>query len=277
MILGIDHIALSCEDIIYGARLLNEVGFITKFVQNDVPNHPAKRHFLKSYAPFHSVAYCQAERGVSIELTQHSATLYDAPSSYQVLLNRLPAKTIPFVEDLPLCWGNAWCAALDCSQPAATLWSPFHAQFWYDSKYDESSQGRVCALLVPTTDLSVSEGFWINGLGFRMLKRGVTEDGCRWVYVAFHAPVQAWSLDMILAQSDQIQTLPYVDDPGFSCLAVISNRLIKDKEAMLEMGAREVSNEFNLEVGDKSLKIVMLRSPDNELVEIVEFVSTGRA
>ena len=272
MILGVDHIALSCEDVVYGAKLLGEVGYRAKFVQEDVPNHPAKRYLLMSYDPLHSVAYCQAQGSVSVELTQHSSPLLDAVSPYQVLLNTPPANVAPSVEDLSPSWENAWRAALRCSQPVAALWRPFHAQFWYDAGRDEPSLGFVRALLVPITDLSVSERFWVKGLGCRVVNRGVAEDKRRWAHVAFHALVPAWSLDVVLVEGEGGGALPYyLDDAGFPCLAVITNRMTEDQDSAMEMGGRDASEKFALEVGGKVLGIVVLRGPDNELVELIEF------
>ena len=271
MILGVDHIALSCEDVVHGAEVLGRVGCRAKFVQEGVPNHPAKRHLLTSYDQLHSVAYCQAEHSVSVELTQHSSMLRGAISPYQVLLNRPLANATPFVGGLSSSWKSAWRAALGCRQPVAALWHPFHAQFWYDAQCDGPSVGFVRAVLVPITELSVSERFWVRGLGCRVVNRGVTEDGYRWARVAFHAPVLAWSLDIVLAESDRADALSYLDDSGFPCLAVITNRLTEDQDTAMEMGGRDASEEFALEVGGKPLEIVVLRGPDNELVELIEF------
>ena len=56
-----------------------------RFLQDAVPNRPAKQRFLAAYEPSHAIAYCQAEEGLALELTRHSSPLCDAPSPYQVL------------------------------------------------------------------------------------------------------------------------------------------------------------------------------------------------
>lgn len=270
MILGVDHIALSCGDIYQGAQLLNESGYRIKFLQTNVPNHPAKQLFLKSYDSMHSLAYCQITNGVSIELTQHFSPLSDTASFYQVLMGVLPSNSIPFDRDMPPSWGNAWRIILGCRNPAAFLWRPLHTQFWYDEHINKHLNRFIRAVLVSVINLAISERFWVAGLGFHIVNSGITEDGRKWALIAFRAPVQAWSLEVILLEDDS-KTHPYVDDPGFPCLALISNSLIKDKEFILTMGARNISEEFSLEVGEKKVKIIMLSGPDNELLEIIEF------
>lgn len=271
MILGVDHIALSCENVVHGAKLLGEVGYRAKFIQEGLSNHPAKQSLLTVYDPLHSVAYCQAEQGVSLELTQHSSLLRDAVSPYQVLLNGPPADVIPFVGDLSSSWESVWRVAVGCSQPVAALWRSLHAQFWYDAQHDEPLPVFVRALLVPITDLSVSEKFWVKGLGCRVVNRGVVEERRRWARVAFRALVPTWSLDVVLVECDRGGKLAYLDDAGFPCLAVITNRMTEDQDTAMEMGGRDAGEEFALEVGGRVLGISVLHGPDNELIELIEF------
>jgi len=272
MIFGVDHIALSCGDISHGVKLLNEIGYRAKYVQEDIPNNPAKRPFLKSYDSAHSIAYCQIANGVSIELTQHASTLNDTVSSYQLLFNRPPADTIDFDEALPLSWENAWRAVPGCRHPVAALWVPFHSQFWYDAEHDNILSGFVSALMLSVKNLHASERFWTKGLSFSIINRGITDDGHEFLHIAFRPPVKAWSLDLILLEDDKRKSQSYLDDSGFPCLALISNHLADDKERLLDTGAGDLSDEFSLNLGNKSLNILMLRGPDSEIIEIIELV-----
>ena len=49
MILGVDHIALSCEDVVVASRQLETAGYHVKFIHQDAPNRPAKRRFLPNF------------------------------------------------------------------------------------------------------------------------------------------------------------------------------------------------------------------------------------
>ena len=108
-----------------------------------------------------------------------------------------------------------------------------------------------------------------------MLKRGEMEQGKGWLQLAFQAPVPAWRLEVILVESEAARPPAFLDDPGFPCLALISSSLARDQDTAGEMGARESSEEFFLEVGEKVLKILMLRGPDQELLELIEIPKTG--
>lgn len=270
MIMGIDHIALSCENVIQGADFLRQVGYRAKFIQEQVPNPAAKKDLLRSYEPFHSIAYCQAEGSVAIELTAHSRLRRGTPSPYQVLLNRFPDHSDFCKDELPPGVESAWRASMGCIRPRSATWSPFQAQFWCDTKPEDASSKFVRALMFPVSNLSASERFWVQGLGCQCIKRGETETGNAWVRVGFRAPVPAWCLDLVLVEMKFARERPLIDDAGFPCLALISRRLASDKEQALKLGAREVCDQFNLEVGSRVLNILILRGPDDELVEFIE-------
>ncbi|MBI4308463.1 MAG: VOC family protein [Chloroflexi bacterium] len=266
-----DHIALSCSDVAQGAALLGEVGYHVRFVERDLFNHPAKRPFLRRYAATHSVAYCGLEGAISIELTRHEAPLGQGVSPYQVLLAGAPDDVSPWQESLPPSWASVWRRAIGCGEPVAARWHPFSAQLWYDAQSHVAPSGSVQALLLPVANRAASEAFWVSGLGCRVVGRSTEEDAWGWVRLSFSGPVTSWSVEVVLAEVDRRGGLPHLDDPGFPCLAVISNRLARDMETALRAGAREASEEFPLEVGGKTLKIVLVRGPDGELVEMLGF------
>jgi catechol 2,3-dioxygenase-like lactoylglutathione lyase family enzyme len=269
MILGVDHVALSCQDINDGAKVLIETGYRLKFLQEAVPNHPAKRHLLKSYEPGHSLAYLQADQSISVELTQHSSRLDAAPSPYQVFLDGCPPHARPCEDKVLAAWASVWQRVLGCGKPAMARLAPLNAQFWYDAHDCQLSRGQIRALMVPVSDLARAERFWCGGLRCHLIQRGTGVNELRWSHIAFRAPVPTWSLMVILAEVDKT-AMPYLDDPGFPCLALISNRLTMDKESLLKVGAHDISEEFPLVVGQKCLKIVIMRGPDNELIELIQ-------
>jgi len=269
MILGVDHLALSCQDVNDGAKVLIDAGYRLKFVQETVPNRPAKRHLLKSYEPWHSLAYLQADQSISVELTQHASCLDAALSPYQVFLDGCPPCSRPCADQVPAAWAGVWRRVLGCDKPALARLAPFNAQFWYDAHECQFGLGHIRALLVPVRDLARAERFWCGGLRCHLVQRGTGENESRWAHIAFRAPVPTWALKVILVEGDQTAR-PFLDDPGFPCLALISTSLTMDKESLLEVGAHDVSEEFILGVGQKYLRIVIVRGPDNELIELIQ-------
>ncbi len=84
MILGVDHVALSCDDLRRAAQNLEREGFRLKFVEERLPNAEAKKPFLREYRPDHGLAYCQGRAGVAVELTRHGRPLTNGPGFYRV-------------------------------------------------------------------------------------------------------------------------------------------------------------------------------------------------
>lgn len=276
MILGVDHVALSCADVTSGADVLAAAGYHIKFMQHDVPNDPSKQSILRSYDPLHAIAYAQIDAGVALELTQHSHPLQPDVSPYQVLFNGLPPDAVPLAESaeevcaLPPAWSSIWQRAGVCQRPAAVRWQPFAAQCWYDAQNMTPGTCSVRAVMLPAHDIARAETFWKTALGCRVVERGVADDGTAWVCVAFHSPVPSWRLQVVLVASDKEAPLPCADDAGFPCLALITNRLHSDMEQAFGAGATQGSAEFHIEVGGKGLNIIILRGPTGELVELIE-------
>jgi hypothetical protein len=273
MILGVDHVALSCDDIFSKASLFEEAGCRIKFVEERLYNPPEKRPFMTLYEPYHSIAYCQAAEGISIELTQHSNPLADGASSYQVLLSGTFSDTVPFNGRLSSALGEVWYEALHHARAEAGLWRPLHAQAWFTSGRAEAGPLRIRALMLQVKSLSVSENFWIKGIGTSLVKRGRTGNGRLWTHIAFSSPVRAWSADLLLVENPGIRHFRNIDEAGFSCLALLSNRMSHDKSIVMSRGATMVSDDFCLNVGGRSLNIALLRGPDGEIVEIIELAT----
>ena len=85
MILGVDHLALTTNDLDSTHRSLVSQGFECVFMERDVKNHSAKRLMLHDFQPVHDLALYRAESGVAIEVTRHGATCgpVQAPFDYE--------------------------------------------------------------------------------------------------------------------------------------------------------------------------------------------------
>lgn len=268
MILGADHVALSCEDVASASGVLAQAGYRARFLERDLPNPPAKRAFLGAYHPRHSLAYCEGPGGAALELTEHGGALPDAASPYQVLLGAAPPETRAVdMADSP--WVCVWQEAFGCRRPRAALWSPLRAQFWHDSDAGGAATG-VRALLVPVADVARAQEFWLSAMGCGLVAEGRSEAG-PWVRVAFRAPVPQWSLDVILAEGDGQPGSSLLDAAGFPCLGLLSTNVPRDSDRMRQAGAREGSGEFHVEINGKTLRIAVVRGPDGELLELIQY------
>lgn len=275
MILGIDHLALSCEDIHDAAQILASAGYRIKFVEQDVPNHPNKSRFLKAYRSVHSIAYCQGECGTAIELTQHSARLNEAESPYQVLLGTMSIDGRDQVSPQHS-YESIWQSALGCRSLRRVSWPKLHAQFWYDAASPTSRAAGIKGVLVPVADIATARHFWSHGLGLHSVQDGTTPAGQNWAKLSFKALMPGWSADVVLAEGQCQVANPTLDAPGFSCLAFLSSNLDNDSRRLWDAGATDSTGDFVIELGQKTMRLEMFRGPDNELIELIEILSAKK-
>jgi hypothetical protein len=267
MILGVDHIALSATDVTQDAERLAGEGYRIKFVNPDVPNAPEKRSLLRQYEAQHGMAYCQSDRGIAIELTQHARISPSREASYRVLFNRLPRATQSASADP--CISKTWQSALGVSDTKAVWWEEFRGTIW-GMDNDRPNALSIQAVMLPVADLRAAERFWAKGLRCHLIDRG-TGTGRPWLRMRVNSPIAAWSLNLIISEEAPINHPPSFDDDGFTCLALLTNRLEADCEASLASGAIPVTGVFNIEVEGKSLDIAILRGPNKELIELIQF------
>jgi hypothetical protein len=219
MILGVEHVALSCADIERGAADLADYGFSTAFIERDLPNAPAKTPLLHTYAPRHDIASCRARTGIAVELTAHGG---------------IPA-------------------------PAVS---------GYDVRFAGDGSGLV-SLRVRSACVEDSKAFWCGAMRFRVLRGELAGTGD--AAMAISSPVGAWALELhVEAGPKRPRTM--LDDAGFPCLALITNRLEEDLRAACEHGGHETVGPFDAAVHGRALRIALLRGPGDELIELIEFL-----
>lgn len=270
MILGVDHLALSCNELSVNLPRVREAGYEVKFIHERLANTATKKPFLSEYKPWHSVAYCQRKDGISLEVTGHAAALSEIPSWYQVLMDQPPAETVPFRAPLP-CSPQIWKNTVGCKGAQAGIWKPFQAQIWYGASGNAGGLGSsVRAVLVPVNHLAASAAFWTDGLGCHVLKHG-SEGRNSWIHLAWRSPIPRWFLEVILLETDVEMGTSYLDRAGFPCLAFITNDLSRDRLRLIDCGARDASEPSSHRINEKSLRLAIARGPSRELVELIEF------
>jgi catechol 2,3-dioxygenase-like lactoylglutathione lyase family enzyme len=270
MILGVDHLALSCDDVRTTTQSLTEYGYRLGFLQTNMPNHELKRPFLGEYNSLHSVAYCVGKRGVALELTDHGGLLRNQDSHYQLLMGGdLGGASLWEIESNS--WSDTWQDAYGCKEPKTAMFHGLHAQYWFDRASHGLEDSGVRALLIPVANAEKAEHFWQRGLGCQRVSEGVSNDGTRWRRIAFRSPTaQNWSLDIILAEKRIEIKAPMLDDSGFPCLAILTTSMKRDMEKLWETGVTESTGEFMVEVNGRTLKVLIFRGPDDELIELIE-------
>lgn len=281
MILGVDHIALSAEEIDCAIRELEELGFSPRFRDLAVPNHQAKRPFVHQLGATHAVAYCSSQaRGVAIEVTVHGALRPEgAELGYGVLLSGLPpnARAIGSEAlDHPL---GAWWQRMGKGRVREVRSPRLRATWWMEEPTGCHSEtgSRVTSVMVNVRELDRSLAFWTEGLGLTA-GRG-TLDRPRWRRLSPSTPLPQWALEIFLVETDGVGSKPwwYLDDPGFPCVAFLSTDIDEDRARLQHHGAAEVGEVFDVHVAGRPLGVCVLRGPSGEPVELIQVAGRRRA
>ncbi len=131
------------------------------------------------------------------------------------------------------------------------------------SRIDISDDGRTIELLA--RDPAREDAFFRTALRF-----APREDGS----LAFTGRVPGWSVTIRNLADAQAPIDPPLDLEGLSCLAFLSTAPEADAQAMVPLGGRDVTEAFRLEINGRRLRVLMLRSPEGTLIELIK-IETG--
>ena len=253
MILGVDHLALSCAALEPAIQQLTAFGFRLDFAQPDLPNHPGKKPLLKDFQPTHGIAYMRAPAGVAIELVNHSAPLTAGRSPYRVLATG--PKAVADHGVTPEDW--------DGLSAYPTEWAALAVRWWLTPSEEQGT--RVKAVSLPVPDLAAATRFWVDGLGAS--RRAATGKGA---WVGYRRPVASWSLEVFLQEGPSAGEKPMLDDAGFPCVALLTNRMDDDLEKATKAGGEVICPPYVVTVNGRPLTVAMLRGPAAEIVEFIQ-------
>jgi len=258
MIVGVDHLALSCDDVDAAGAVLRRAGFREAFVERGLPNAAVKGLFVHELHPAHSIGYYEAGGGTPLELTHYGGPVAARPAHYVPLLAAPPGGQ---AEDGD--WSGVWAAA-GYGAAGAYAWPELGATVWALSS---SGPPAVRAVLSPAADLGRAVAFW-TAVGCRPVAEGAA-DGRGWARLAFGAPLPAWKLELVVAEGDP-RSDSCLDDRGFPCLAFLCTSLERDGETLVAAGALETSGRFDVTVNGRALAVAFFRGPEGELLELVD-------
>lgn len=265
MIVGADHLALSCDDVAAAGAVLERYGYRAAFVEDRLPNADVTRGFVAAFHPTHSIAYYEAGAGTPLELTNYGGPVTGRPARYQALVARPPGSE----EGDGGPWEAVWRASGVVS-PRAVSWPGLGTTVWADAAGDTGEAPAVRTVLCPVPDLPRAAAFWRDGVGCRPTGGGRADDGRAWERLAVAPPFASWALDLVLAEAADPGPAR-LDDRGFPCVALLCTSLVRDGQRLLAAGATETSGRFEVTVNGRPLAVAFFRAPGGELVELIEF------
>jgi hypothetical protein len=132
------------------------------------------------------------------------------------------------------------------------------------AKLDLESDDRTIALRVRR--VAREREFLTESLGCVAGEDGAT--------LAVRGPFPGWRATLRLVEDAEAPEMPVLDIDWFSCLGFYSTNLQEDMARLLETGARHATKAFNVKLGDREMEILMLRSPDGIVIELIKVIRT---
>lgn len=138
----------------------------------------------------------------------------------------------------------------------------------YGGRYQVEFVSSGCGiekLQVQCRDLTIASRFWTEGIGF-----SPTHSPLSMHTYQFRSIMPRWSTKMLLTESKTGIEDGFLDDEGYTCLSLITRGVNLAQEHLLNFGARDFGDPFDVKVGQRHLRLNFFRGPCGELFELIE-------
>lgn len=262
MILGLSHVAFSCDDINVATARLAGFGYVPRFDESALENHYAKRPFMTRHLPQHHIRSLAADGAMAIELLDHGR-LTGPQTSALIPIFRSDAPCPDWqprpLESVPISPDGLTCLRDMLGKKPQAFHDPALSMtlLWIVAT-GESPGLYACA--VPTES---PEGVTtlLTQLRFRPDAAGIC---------TLLTPLPALQARLIPVQSQQAAgwtATPLLDAPGCGCLALMARGTeLTPMPAALQ--GKTVS--FILPVNGKNNRITLARPENGPIIELVD-------
>jgi hypothetical protein len=112
-------------------------------------------------------------------------------------------------------------------------------------------------------DFGAETGFFCGGLGFEF------GDGKYGAVMRLTSPLRNWEVGILPWVDLGAPIDPPLDIAGYAALAFYSSDVEADRDHLLKHGGRTPTEPFRVKL-DREMKIVMLRSPEGTIIELIQ-------
>lgn len=262
MIIGVEHIGASDGS---ARGTLEALGYRPRFADTGLPNSRTKAPFLLKYGALHDIAYYEAvDDSPAVELISYGRA---APRASD------PLPTL--VVDRPLDEGatpsevlaDALRAGLG-ADPALVRVGPLASATFPIISAPTGRGPAISAYAVAVRDPEASAALWAGALGMTVDSR---DPGGHWMWLRLSPPVPRWRIRVLLARDENATTARHLDEDGVTSIAFLSTDLDRDRERLARVA--HVGEPFAITVHDRPLRVCVGRSPDGDLIELIQITS----
>jgi len=236
MIINIDHIGLSSNDLSKDGTQLAALGYEKVFEEIDIENMEVKRPYLQEFSPTHSLALYRKNDAFDIELLQHKKN-DETPGRRD--------KACPVPTSIP------------------TSGEGFIFPFNKKNNNELNENAQLDTFIIQTNDVEKSTTFF-QVLGFK--PNGEIDDLQR---LTFTALIEKTTYHILLKKTETTAKY-YMDTPGFNSIALVSTNAEKEQRKLQKKGYT-TGDIGQITVNNRLLNVFFVTGPSNELIEIISY------
>ena len=185
------------------------------------------------------------------------------------VLSTLPVPSAP--EKWPMMVNRATVHRLDFQKGEGVLIELVE----YDTELVEQ-RGRLRVgvanvILIDAVDRGAEIAFICSGLGLSDLRFYVPGGEVRDL-LELRCAIPSWNVDIGIIPDAHSAIDPPLDIAGYAALAFYSSDVEADRDHLLKHGGRTPTEPFTVEL-DRKMKIVMLRSPEGTIIELIQVLT----
>jgi hypothetical protein len=262
MILGLSHIAFSCDDIEAATERLAMFGDARRCEEPRLKNNAATADFMSRFQPEHHIRALAADEAMAIELLDHGG-LSGPQSSALIPVFRGVA---PFADwqarplvGLPVFEDGMVMLSDTLGQEPLAFYDPVLSMtlLWIQSK-DEAPGLHACT--VPT-DAPEALKSLLGQLRFRPDTAGM------WSLLTPLSALQARLIPVLSKQAKKWAEKPLLDAPGCACMALMARGTVR---ASLPAALQGKNVLFTMTVNGKNSTITLAQPDTGPIIELVD-------
>ena len=130
-------------------------------------------------------------------------------------------------------------------------------------RYRETADGEALAIVSRNAEREAA--FFAEALSFMAVGRN---------RVVLRSRFPQWSIALDVIEDVAAPLDPPLDLEGFSCIAFYSTDVMADAARIARHGGRDAIAPFDVSVRDRRLRVLMLRSPEGTIIEMIQILKT---
>ncbi len=263
-ILGLDHICATSKNIRDFSKNSKLFHYEIYFIEKNISVDDKKNDILFGKNISHDALFFKNLKNTSIELIEHHQENDENTGPYNVIYE---SSSLPSISS----------DILKNNETANSLSKIFNSKihnffdkqtnlsfFWKNSHVDLG----LTTIILETNNLENSINFWTKNFNFK-ISDSLKMPSCK--LLQLNSPIKSWNSKLLLIENlDKKTKKLFLNSKGWTCLSFIVKNIDSFLSKINNSDFLFIGNPYEIKIGGKNLKLVFLRGPEQQLLELVE-------